>query len=193
MNHILSFRSLFEGVSAVTTNWYIVDNEASFDKIKGNGYMLFSQEGIMTIVYIKPKGDEEARLDFYFDKEKSPDKKSICVCKIISNNGKVRSSKNFNDVTTDNVWDITSTFFDYCDLEKSEKSIRDKFMMGYSKTIKDIFKGDTERIPGSFKTYLNYMKEWAKKSIESVSLDKNEDNYDFKEMIKEFIAFFKKS
>jgi hypothetical protein len=37
------------------------------------------------------------------------------------------------------------------------------------------------------------MKEWAKKSIESVSLDKNEDNYDFKEMIKEFIAFFKKS
>jgi hypothetical protein len=66
-------------------------------------------------------------------------------------------------------------------------------MMGYSKTIKDIFKGDTERIPGSFKTYLNYMKEWAKKSIEGVSLDKNEDNYDFKEMIKEFIAFFKKS
>ena len=61
------------------------------------------------------------------------------------------------------------------------------------KTIKDIFKGDTERIPGSFKTYLNYMKEWAKKSIEGVSLDKNEDNYDFKEMIKEFIAFFKKS
>lgn len=193
MNHILSFKSLFEGVSAVTTNWYIVANEASFDKIKGNGYMVFSQEGIMSIVYIKPKGEEEAILDFYFDKEKSQDKKSICSCKIVTTAGKTRSSKNFDDVTTDNVWDITSTFFDYCDLEKSEKSIRDKFMMGYSKTIKDIFKGDTERIPGSFKTYLTYMKEWSKKSMENVSLDKSEDNYDFKEMIKEFVAFFKKS
>jgi hypothetical protein len=189
MNHILSFHKLFESIHAVTTNWYIVSHEASFDKIKGNGYMVFNQEGTMSIVYIKPKGEEEARLDFYFSKEKSQDKKSICQCKIITNGGKVRTSKNFDDVTADNVWDITSTFLDYCDLEKAEKPIRDKFLMGYSKIIKDIFKGDTERIPGSFKTYLNYIKEWSNKSIDSV----DSDNYDFIEMVKEFVAYFKKS
>lgn len=193
MNHILSFKNLFEGISAVTTNWYIVANEASFDKIKGNGYMLFTQQGIMSIVYIKPKVEEEVRLDFYFDSKKSPDKKSICVCKIIANNGKVRSIKNFNDITLNNVWEITSDFFDFCDLEKSEKSIRDKFMMGYSKTIKDIFKENLERMPGSFKTYFNYLKEWTKKPITNLGLDKKKDNYNFEEMIKEFIGFLKKS
>ncbi len=189
MNHILSFKSLFESIHAVTTNWYVISNEASFDKTKGNGYMVFNQEGTMSIVYIKPKDDEEARLDFYFSKEKSSDKKSICQCKVITNDGKIRISKNFDDVTAENVWDITSNFFDYCDLEKVEKSVRDKFLMGFSKIIKDIFKGETERIPGSFKTYLNYIKEWSNKSIDKV----DSDNYDFLEMLKEFISYFKKS
>jgi hypothetical protein len=191
MNHILSFKALFESISAVTTNWYIVSNEASFDKMKGNGYMIFNHEGTLSIIYIKPKDEEEARLDFYFSKDKSNDKKSICECKVISIDGKVRISKKFDDVTINNVWDITALFFDYCDLEKVDKSVRNKFLMGFSKIIKDIFKGETERIPASFKTYFNYTKEWSKKSMNSLEFDKN--NYDFFDMIKEFMNFFKKS
>lgn len=172
----------------VTTNWMIINNEASFEKKKDYGYLVFNQKGTFSVIYYK--GEEEARIDFYSDKSESTDKKSVCECKITTPSGSDRIKKGFPDITGDNVWEIITTFFDYCDLEKSEKMVVDKFLMGFSKSIKEVLKSeDKDQLSPSFKMFIKYMDSWTKNSnIKSIG---DEEEYDFKKIIEKFITYYK--
>jgi hypothetical protein len=187
MRNILRFKELFEKLEMVTTNWSIVSNEGSFEKKEDNGYLVFNKDGIFSIIYNK-KG-EESRIEFYTNKDKSSDKKSVCECKITTSAGSDRSKKGFDDVNMNNIGDIIVTFFDYCDLEKSEKNTIDKFLMGFTKSVKDVLKSDDkDQLPPSFNMFVKYLNDISKNS-NSLKLDP--DNYDFSNIVNKFINYLK--
>lgn len=187
MRNILTFKELFEKLEMITTNWSIVSNEGSFEKKEDNGYLVFNKDGIFSILYNK-KG-EESRIEFYTNKEKSSDKKSVCECKITTSAGSDRSKKGFDDVNMNNIGDIIVTFFDYCDLEKSEKNTIEKFLMGFTKSIRDVIKSDDkDQLPPSFNMFVKYLNEIAKNS-DSLKLDS--DDYDFSNIVNRFINYLK--
>ncbi len=187
MIHLFTFNQLFEKLQMVTTNWSIVSNEGSFEDKEGNGYLVFNRDGIFSIIY--KKEGEEARIEFYINKEKSTDKKSVCECKIIKSTGKDKINHGYSDVTPDNVWDILVDFFDYSDLEKIDKNEVDRFLMGFTKSIKAVLKTDEEdQLPPSFKIFVKYINDWTNKS-EEPSIDS--DDYDFKNIINKFISYMK--
>jgi len=174
----------------ITANWSIISNEGSFEKKKDNGYLVFSQNGTFSVIYYK--GEEEARVDFYSEKSNSTDKKSVCECKITTRSGADRTKKSFDDITTENVWDIVATFFDYCDLEKSDKNVVDKFLMGFSKSIKGVLKSEEkDQLPPSFKVFSKYIKDWSNNIKLKTKSDTEE--YDFSKIIEKFVSYYKSS
>lgn len=188
MNHILSFDQLFERLQMSTNNWSIISNESSFDKKDENGYLVFSKDGTFSVIY--KKKEEESRIEFYMDKEYSSDKKSVCECKIVTKSGSDRIKKGFSDINQENVWEIVSTFFDYSDLEKSEKNIVDRFLMGFSKSIKDVQDTDeSDQLPPSFNIFYKFIKSSVKNPGEIPEVDT--DNYNFSDIINKFISYLK--
>ena len=184
MEHLLNFNQLLEKLELVTTNWIIVSNEGDLDKEENNGYLIFNNNGIFSIIYKKNK--EESRLDFYNSKEDSTDKKSICDCRIISSSGKDSIYKGFQDINTGNFWDILISFLDYSDVEKLEKNKIDKFLMGFTKSIMEVEKGDErDQLPSSFKLFVKILKDWASKKSNKVNLDP--EDYEFTNIINKFL------
>lgn len=174
----------------LTANWSIVSNESSFEKKEENGYLVFSKNGTLSVIYKKKGKNEEARIEFYSNKENSTDKKSICECKITTLTGEDRIKKGFSDINLNNVGDILATFFDYADLEKIEKNSVDRFLMGFSKCMKEIVKtSESDQLSPSFNMFRKYIDEWAKKSNDQPVV--SQDKYDFLEIVKKFIAYFK--
>jgi len=174
----------------VTANWSIVSNESSFEKKEESGYLVFSKNGTFSIIYNKKDPKEEARIDFYSDKENSTDKRSLCECKIITISGSDRVKKGFSDITPENIWNILSIFFDYCDVEKMKKNSVDKFLMGFTKSIKEVHKSEEkDQLAPSFKMFSKYLNEWTKKSSGNPQV--SQDNYSFIDIIKKFIEYFK--
>jgi hypothetical protein len=183
------YSSLFERINPITANWSIVTDESSFTKKPEGGYFVFNQKGNFVISYMK--NEEEARLNFFFSKDMSPDKKSLCECSIIKNDGKTRNNKLFQDIKKDNIWEIISVFFDYCDLEKSDKNVIERFLMGFSKGLIEIMKHDEkDNLPSSFKYFYNIIADMIK---ENKNLDTSKEK-DIKivEIIKDFAKYFNK-
>ena len=190
MNHLFTFQQLFEKLQMVTANWAIISNESSFEKKDENGYLVFSKNGTFSIIYRKKKENEEARIEFYSSKENSTDKKSVCECKITTTSGSDRVKKGFPDITPDNMWDILVTFFDYSDLEKIDKNAVDVFMMGFTKSIKEVNKSDEkDQLSPSFKVFYKYLSEWSKKSKEIPPV--TTDEYNFIDIVNKFASYFK--
>lgn len=174
----------------VTANWSIISNEGSFEKKEESGYLVFSKEGTFSIIYNKKEPKEEARIEFYSSKENSTDKKSVCECKVTTPTGEDRVKKGFGDITANNVWEIISIFFDFCDLEKAQKNEIDKFLMGFSKSIQEVHKSeDKEQLPASFKMFNKYIKDWTKKTPQAPSI--SHDSYNFESIIKKFVDYMK--
>jgi len=198
MNHLLkfgNFKPIYEKIQPITANWFIVDGEGSFEKKEQSGFFVFNRIGTFSIIYNKKESEaEEARIDFYNTKENSKDKKTICECKIVTKGGEERTVRKFTDVTPDNVWEIITSFFDYCDLENSEKEVTDRFLLGFSKTIKEVLKFESsDQLPSSFKAFYKYILEWSKKSNTNIEIKATNNNYDLLELIKKFMENFKKS
>lgn len=188
MNHLFTFNQLFEKLQMVTSNWSIISNEGSFDKKDGDGYLVFSKEGTFSIIY-KKKG-EESRIEFYSDKQYSSDKRSVCECKIITSSGNDRIKKSFDDITQENVWEIISTFFDYCDLEKSEKSEVDKFLMGFSKSIKEVNRSEEkDQLSPSFSIFYKFLNATVNNNSEIPKVDHEE--YNFSDIVRKFLSYLK--
>jgi len=174
----------------VTTNWAIISNESSFEKKEENGYLVFSKNGTFSIIYNKKGIKEEARIDFYSGKENSADKKSVCECKITTALGSDRVKKGFPDITPDNMWDILVSFFDYCDLEKIDKNAVDRFMMGFTKSIKEVNKSEEkDQLSPSFKVFYKYLNDWSKKSKAITPV--TTDEYNFMDIVNKFVSYFK--
>lgn len=196
MKHILEFNSyhnLFEKIEMITANWSLVYREGSFEKKSGYGFFIFKQNGEFSIVYSKPEEaeQEESRIDFYTSPEASPDKKSVCLVRIIAKDGKNKAEKSFSDITKDNLWDIISLFFDYSDLEKIQKSEIDRFLMGFSKGIKEILKSDkAEELPPSFKAFVKTLKNSLTGQI-NLKLSNSSEKTKFESIIKSFVQNFK--
>lgn len=187
-----AFSNISEKIQYITANWYAISDEASFEKKEGSGYFLFNQGGIFSILYSKPN-NEEARIDFYISKESSPDSKSLCSCKIIDGKGEVTENKKFQDISKENIWDMLSLFFDYCDLENVEKEVIDRFLLGFSKSLKVIFAHDSkDKLPSSFKSFSKLIEETCKQSTD---LKDSELDYQHKilKILKSFIKFYNKS
>jgi hypothetical protein len=185
------FSPVFEKIGPITANWYIVNDESSFDKKEEGGYLVFNQRGNFTIMYQKKGNKEESRLDFFPSKESSPDGKTLCECQIIKNTGDVDISKKFQEINSKNIWEIISVFFDYCDLEKQDKNVVDRFLMGFCKCLKEIKKHDSkESLPASFNFFQKNLEDNSKKLDPS----KFPYNKDFKiiSILKDFIKYFNK-
>jgi hypothetical protein len=190
MNHLFTFQELYEKLQMITANWSIISNESSFEKKVESGYLVFSKNGTFSIIYKKNKDKEESRIEFYSSKENSTDKKSVCECKITTDAGVDRVRKGFGDITPDNMWDILVTFFDYSDLEKIDKNSVDRFMMGFTKSIKEVNKSeDKDQLSPSFKIFYKYLSDWSTKSknIPPVTTDE----YDFMDIVNKFTTYFK--
>ena len=192
MDHLIDFNRfsfLFEKISPITSNWFIVGDESSFDKKEQSGYLVFSQNGNFTIVY-KKDDIEEARLDFYVSKEASPDKNSLCSLTIVTNEGKDRAKKFFDDVTFENSLEILSVFFDYCDLEKASKEVIDKFLMGMSKAVKNVPKDDNaDQLPSSFKAFVTYLERLSSGSNHK----EQSQDLELKDLIIKFLDLFSRN
>jgi hypothetical protein len=190
MNHLFTFRQLFEKLQMVTSNWSIVSNESSFEKKDENGYLVFSKDGTFSIIYKKKGVQEESRIEFYSDKEYSTDKKSICECKITTTSGSDRVRKGFTDINDKNVWEIISVFFDYSDIEKSPKNSADVFLMGFSKSIKEVNKSEEkDQLSPSFLVFYKYLMDWSKKS-DNIPPVKT-DEYNFIDLVNKFLSYFR--
>lgn len=184
------YNSLLEKINPITANWSIVTDESSFTKKPEGGYFIFNQKGNFVISYMK-KENEEARLNFFFSKDLSPDKKSLCECSIVKNDGKTGANKLFQDIKNDNIWEIVSLFFDYCDLEKSDKNVIERFLMGFSKGLIEIMKHEEkDNLPASLKYFYNLIADQIKgnKNIDS----SKEKNLKIVEVIKNFAKYFNK-
>ena len=197
MKHLLEFKkygNLSEKIGMITANWNIIYNEGSFEKKPGYGFFIFNQNGNFSVVYSKidKSEDEEARIDFYPSAESSPDRKSVCAVKIVSKDGKNRAEKSFKEIDSKNIWDIISLFFDYSDLEKIEKSEIDRFLMGFSKGIKQIMNSDiSDEAPSSFKAIFKLLKN-AISNSPSIELGADSQSNKLEDLIKFFIQYFKK-
>lgn len=195
MNRILrfgAFNNISEKIQHITANWYAISDEASFEKKEGCGYFIFNKNGVFSIDYFKNKG-EESILDFYFSKESSPDKMSLCSCKIVNKKGEITKSKKFEDIDGDNIIDILSFYFDYCDLEDSDDDYRDRFFLGLIKSLKVIFAHDLkDSLPASF---LSFSKEIEKlcKEFPKIEDSKIDHSYKIVKLIKDFIRFYNES
>jgi len=191
MNHLFTFNQLFEKLQMVTSNWSIISNESSFEKKDDNGYLVFSKEGTFSIIYKKKSLQEESRIDFYSSKENSSDKKSICECKITTTSGMDRVKTGFPDITEKNIWEIISLFFDYSDIEKSEKNSYDIFLMGFSKSIKEVqISEEKDQLSPSFIMFCKYLKDGVKKSGDPKIPQKH---YNLMSAVKKFIENFNSS
>lgn len=197
MNHLKPFNSFFlinEKITPITSNWFIINNESSFDKKEEGGYLIFNQKGNFSVLYSK-KGieSEEARIDFYPSKMASPDKKSMCDVKITTKDGKDRAKKSFADLTIDNTLEILSTFFDYCDLEKATKESADRFIMGSSKSMKEVLDSDSaDQLPSTYKAFISYLKQISKKSNQEIEAKTDTDSNELEAILVRFINNFKK-
>lgn len=189
MDHLMNFNKfsfLFEKITPITSNWFIVGDESSFDKKDQGGYLVFNQNGNFTIVY-KKDDTEESRLDFYVSKESSPDKNSLCSLNIVTNEGKDRVKKFFEDVTLENTLEILSVFFDYCDLEKANKEVIDKFLIGMSKAVKNALKDDnSDQLPSSFKAFITYLERLSSGSNQ----ERESQDLELKDLLIKFLDLF---
>jgi hypothetical protein len=198
MNHLLRFENykpIYEKIQPITANWFIIDGEGSFEKKEQSGFFVFNRVGTFSIIYNKKASDsEEARIDFYTSKENSKDKNTICECKIVTKSGEERTVRKFTDITPENVWEIITSFFDYCDLEKSEKEVTDRFLLGFSKTLKEVLKFESsDQLPSAFKTFYKFISEWSKKSDPKIEIKATSNNYELLDLIKRFMSNFKKA
>lgn len=187
-----AFNNISEKIMYITANWQAISNEASFDKKIGSGYFIFNESGVFSVVYSK-SGEEESRLDFYVSKEASSDGNTLCSCKILNKDGKVVESKKFQEINGDTIWHILSLFFDYSDLEKEEKSVVDRFLLGFTKSLKVIFAHDSEEsLPSSFRSFSKQIQKYCK---ESPKLEDSELDYKHKilRLLKDFINFYNKT
>jgi hypothetical protein len=189
MDHLINFNRfsfLFENITPITSNWFIVSDESSFDKKDQGGYLVFNQKGNFTVVYKKDE-TEEARMDFYVSKESSPDKNSLCSLNIVTNEGKDRAKKFFDDVTYDNTLEVLSSFFDYCDLEKASTEVIDKFLIGMAKSVKNVLKHDNaDQLPASFKAFVTYLERISSGSSE----EEKSENLELKDLVIKFLDLF---
>jgi hypothetical protein len=198
MEHLIEFnrfRSINESVVAVTSNWFLIHDEGSFQKKEEGGYLVFNQKGNFTIVYKKKNSEEEeSRLEFFVSKEASPDKKSLCQCTIISKDGKTTAKKVFDNIDAVSILEILAIFFDYSDIEKENKEEADRFILGMSKSLKALVKSEyADQLPASFKALVKYTKEGSEKSNPNIKINSESDKFKFEELITRFIEFFKKS
>lgn len=183
------YNSLSESINPITANWSIVTDESSFTKKQEGGYFVFNQKGNFIISYVKD--GEEARLNFFFSKDLSPDKKSLCECSIVKNDGQTKIKKLFQDIKNDNIWEIVSLFFDYCDLEKSNKNVIERFLMGFSKGLIEIMKHDEkDNLPSSLKHFYNLVSDQIKDN-KNIDTSKEKD-MKIVEVIKDFAKYFNK-
>ncbi len=197
MNHLIDFNNFFlvnEKITPITSNWFIINNESSFDKKEEGGYLMFNQKGNFTILYLKKDSEgEEARIEFYPAKSFSPDKKSMCVVNITTREGSDRAKKSFGDINVDNSLEILSIFFDYCDLEKAPKEICDRFIMGLSKTMKEVMESDSkEQLPPTYKAFMRYLEQISKKSNQEIESGYSESSRELESILINFLSSFKK-
>ena len=197
MNYLIDFSKFFlvtEKITPITSNWFIINNESSFDKKEEGGYLIFNQKGNFTMLYLKKGSEgEEARLEFYPSKNFSPDKKSMCEVKITTRDGKDRAKKSFESITIDNVLEILSVFLDYSDLEKSPKESSDVFAMGASKAMKEVLESDSsDQLPSTYKAFVSYLKQISKKGNQEVESKTSTDSRELEDILLKFISFFKK-
>ncbi len=189
MNHLLNFNQLFEKLQMVTSNWSIISNESSFEKKDDNGYLVFSKEGTFSIIYKKKSVQEESRMDFYSKKENSTDKKSICECKITTSSGMDRVKTGFPDINEKNIWEIIALFFDYSDIDKAKENSYDIFLMGFSKSIKEVQNSEEkDQLAPSFIIFCKCLKDAVKRSGEPNIPSKH---YNLKNAVKKFVDNFK--
>ena len=165
MENIIDFKryvSLMESYLYVTSHWKLVSEESGISKDEGFGYLIFNQSGVFSIVYSKKNEKEESRIDFYVSKESSPDKKSLCKVCIIDRKGKENSKKNFYEINDETIWEIICLFFDYSDLESISKNEREKFLIGFTKSIKAVYNSEkNDQLPSSFKSFFVLISDWC--------------------------------
>lgn len=196
LNHIQNFEGftkLLEKITPITSNWFIVDNESSFDKKEEGGYLVFNQKGIFSLIFYKKSLDEEARVNFYTSKIASPDKKSMCDVTILTRDGKSRALKSFDEINLDSCVEILSVFFDYCDLEKAEKDSCDRFLMGLAKAMKEVMKADnSQQLPSTYKALYNHLIQISKKSNQEIESKTSTNNMTLENLLLKFLGLFKK-
>jgi hypothetical protein len=194
LTHFNNFYLLNEKITPITSNWFIINNESSFDKREEGGYLVFNQKGNFTILYTKKDSDdEEARIEFYPSKTASPDKKSMCVVKITTRSGGDRVKKSFEEISLNNSIEILAMFLDYSDLEKSDKEVSDRFIMGLSKAMKEVTESDSsDQLPSTYKAFISFLKQISNKSDQEIESLSSDESMKLEEIIVKFLNFFKK-
>lgn len=184
--------SLDEGIELITANWCLVTDQNSVEKKGGNGALLYRPKGNFDVRYIVPESGSNVILKFYYSKESSFDKESVCSCVILDKGGKNIFTENYSDINLDNLFNIVATFFDSCDLEKAKRSDNDKFLMGLTNSIKAAIEkdDDTNRLPSSFITFNKCISDFTS-SVDNIENKLDKSNYDFSDLIKQFVNYYK--
>lgn len=184
--------SLDEGIELITANWCLVTDQNSVEKKEGNGALLYRPKGNFDVRYIVPGSGNNVILKFYYSKESSFDKGSVCSCVILDKEGKNIFTENYSDINLDNLFNIVATFFDSCDLEKGKRSDNDKFLMGLTNSIKTAIKKDDDinRLPSSFITFNKCISDFTS-AIDNIENKLDKSDYDFSDLIKQFVNYYK--
>jgi hypothetical protein len=184
--------SLDEGIELVTANWCLVTDQNSVEKKEGNGALLYRPKGNFDIRYIVPGSKNSVLLKFYYSKESSFTKESVCSCIILNSEGKNIFTENYSDINLDNFFNIIATFFDSCDLEKTKKGDNDKFLMGLAKSIKNAIEknDDTNKLPSSFIVFNKCISDFSS-SLNKIEKKLDKDHYEFSDLIKQFVNYYK--
>ncbi len=194
MENIIDFKryvSLLESHLYVTSHWKVVSEESGISKDEGFGYLIFNQSGVFSIVYSKKNEKEESRIDFYVSKESSPDKKSLCKVCIIDRRGKETFKKNFYEIDEDTIWEIICLFFDYSDLERISKNERQKFLIGFTKSIKAVYNSEkNDQLPSSFKSFFNLISDWCKSKDKKIGDKEYPQDLEIVNIVNKFIKDF---
>lgn len=184
--------SLDEGIELITANWCLVTDQNSVEKKEGNGALLYRPKGNFDVRYIVPESGNTVLLKFYYSKESSFTKESVCSCIILNSEGKNIFTENYSDINIDNFFNIIATFFDSCDLEKGKRSDNDKFLMGFTNSIKAAIKKDDDvnRLPSSFIIFNKCISDFTS-SLNKIENKLDKSDYDFSDLIKQFVNYYK--
>ena len=193
MKRIIPFKQfspISESIEAITSNWFLITNESGFPKKVGGGFLISHPDGSFSIGY-KKNEQEEAQIIFYNSPEDSENGKTSISCRIIDTKEKTIEEENFETVDSSNFVEILSTFFDLCDLEKTDKEKEQMFMIGLSKSLKALMKSDAASgLPSSFKAFYNFIQKLKKEK--DLEVDPSEDHYEFVKIIEDFFNYHNK-
>ena len=90
-----------------------------------------------------------------------------------------------------NIFEIVAVFFDYSDLEDVSKDEADRFILGLSKSIIEVYKSKySDQLPASFKAFFKYISDSSNNPEDEIKIDEV-DNSKFVVLIEKFIKYFK--